>query len=143
MIRERPHVCLWCSASFVWKHHLKRHLKRSHEKQDKYEERLKNDFKLITQPQQQYHNVTVNSEETEVNVNVQEIDGEALKIQDALETSMTPLAADCKDRAYNFGELAYDVVWIDSESFSTINAIDWNSLGCQKKHPEKVETDSV
>ncbi|CAL8141529.1 unnamed protein product [Orchesella dallaii] len=139
---ERPHVCLWCCARFVWKHNLKRHLKR-HEKQDKYEERMKNEFKLITQSQQQYHNVTVNSEETEVNVNAQEIDGEALKIQDALETSMTPLAADSKEPVYNLGELTYDVVWIDSESFSTINAIDWNSLGGQEKNPEEVETDSV
>ncbi|CAL8141525.1 unnamed protein product [Orchesella dallaii] len=139
---KRRHVCQHCSARFFRKHHLERHVKR-HERQDKIEEPLKNDFYQITQPQQQCHILTVNPQEIEANVNAQEIDGEVLKIQDTLETTITPVEADSKDPANNFGELAYDVVWIDSESFSTINAMDWNSLGGQRKHPEAVETASV
>ncbi|CAL8141587.1 unnamed protein product [Orchesella dallaii] len=114
----------------VMKAHLERHLK-SHEIQDKIEERLENDFNRISQSQQQGHNPTVNLQDTEVNVNAQEISGE-LDIQETLETSMT-LVPDNKDPAYDFDELAYDVIWIDSENFSTINATDWNLLGDEKK----------
>ncbi|CAL8141567.1 unnamed protein product [Orchesella dallaii] len=138
---ERPHECQCCSARFITKAHLKRHSK-SHERQDKIRECMKNDFNEVPQPQQQHQNLTTNRQETEVNVNAQKIDGEALNIQDTLETSMT-LGADSIDPAYDFGELAYDAVWIDSESFSTINDVDWNLLGCRKKKPEALVTDSV
>ncbi|CAL8141557.1 unnamed protein product [Orchesella dallaii] len=98
--REKSHVCQRCSARFVINANLQRHLK-IHERRDKIEERLKNDFNEIFQLQQQCHNLTVNPQETEVNVNAQEIAVEALKSQDTLETSKT-LVADNKDPAYDF-----------------------------------------
>ncbi|CAL8141583.1 unnamed protein product [Orchesella dallaii] len=137
---ERPHECHCCSARFIRKSHLKLHSKR-HERQDKIRECMKNELNLI--PQQQLQNLTVNPQETEVNVNNdQKIDDEALNIQNILETSLT-LGADNNDPAHDFDELAYDVVWIDSERFSTINSVDWNLLGCQKKRPEALVTNSV
>ncbi|CAL8141503.1 unnamed protein product, partial [Orchesella dallaii] len=93
---ERSNVCQRCSARFFRKDCLERHLE-IHERQDKIEEFLRNG---IPKPQQQCHNLTVNPQETKVNVSAHEISGKALNIQDTLVTSMT-LAADNKDPAYD------------------------------------------
>ncbi|CAL8141501.1 unnamed protein product [Orchesella dallaii] len=75
------------------------------------------------------------SEQIQGNVNTQEIAGETLLSPDPVDDSVY-LLADSKDPFVDFGELAHDVVWIDSEGFSTINDVDWNLLGGQKKQPD-------
>ncbi|CAL8117750.1 unnamed protein product [Orchesella dallaii] len=92
--------------------------------------------------QHQDHNANVDTQETHVNVIIHDIADKKLQIQVTSEAIACP-KADTQDPVPDFGKLANNVIWIDSQGFSTINDVDWSLLGDQKKQPGAVVTDSL
>ncbi|CAL8141541.1 unnamed protein product [Orchesella dallaii] len=119
------YLCRRCSATFFLRIHFERHQK-IHERQDKIKECLKNDFNSIAKHHD--HNANVDTQETHVNVVIHEIADETLQIQVTSEAIACP-KADTQDPVPDFGKLSNNVIWIDSQSFSTINEVDWSLLG--------------
>ncbi|CAL8141499.1 unnamed protein product [Orchesella dallaii] len=133
------YLCRRCSATFSLRIHFERH-QNIHERQDKIKECLSSDFSPIAKHQN--HNANVDTQETHVNAIIHEIADETLQIHVTSEAIVCP-KADTQDPVPDFGKLANNVIWIDSQSFSTINDVDWSLLGEQKKQPGAAVTDSL